>query len=280
MKKKIWISVGVGLALLVGLCVFSVWQSRHGLRVTNYQVDTPLEEALRIVHLSDLHSMQFGEENAKLIEKVAAQQPDIIVMTGDMLSMDDTPAEAEALCRLVAAMDAIAPVYYALGNHELGYMQTYGEALLTQLEQAGAVVLEQRYEDVQIGSRRVRIGGAYGYLLSRDYRNGAEQDFMDEFLDTEHPTVLLAHMGEGLLEYHCLQDWDVTLVLSGHAHGGQIRLPLIGGLYDPEVGILPKYEKGLFYMEGSAAVVSAGLGTSVDIPRFCNPPELIVIDLQ
>ena len=280
MKNRWWILLLAGLLLLTVLCLFSLWNSRHGLQMTSYQVETPLTEPVRIVHLSDLHSVQFGEGNKKLIAAVTAQQPDIIAMTGDMLDMADTPVQAEELCRMVMELENVAPVFYTLGNHELAYMETYGSELLTGLERAGAQVLEKSYVDVELCGQIVRIGGAYGYLLSSEYGVEAEQLFMEEFLATEHPTVLLTHMPEGLLEYGCLRQWDVTLVLSGHTHGGQIRLPLVGGLYDPETGFLPKYEKGVFYMEGSAAIVSAGLGASMGVPRFHNPPELIIVDMQ
>ena len=181
-------------------------------------------------------------------------------------------------CIQVVGKEAfIAKLNEQLANADLG--STLYKNLTAQLADAGAVILEQEFQDITVAGQPLRIGGAYGYLLSRKYKNTPEQDFMDAFTDTEMPTVLLSHLSEGLLAYHCLGDWNVDLVLSGHTHGGQIRLPLLGGLYDPEVGFFPKYPQGLFQNNGAYLVLSAGLGSSTRIPRFNNPPELIVIDL-
>ena len=266
--------------LIISLFIVSLLRSRYGLVVTRYEVAIEgLEQPVRMVHLSDLHCMEFGSENKKLVAKVSEQKPDIIAMTGDMISRDSTAEDVHALCELVSTMAEIAPVYFSLGNHELMYMDAQEDSLIAQLEDAGAVILEQEFQDITVDGQPLRIGGAYGYLLSRKYRNTDEQDFMDAFTDTEKPTVLLAHLSEGLLAYNCLGDWNVDLVLCGHTHGGQIRLPLLGGLYDPEVGFFPEYTQGLFQDNSAWLALSAGLGSSTRIPRFHNPPELVVIDL-
>lgn len=281
MKKihKILLSLFLGAVLLMGLVLGEIWRSAYALTVVSYEVPAEVGAPVRIVQLSDLHGMSFGDGNADLVAAVRDADPDIITMTGDMFSMDAPQDHVDLVCRLVADLSPIAPVYYALGNHELAWFRQYGTGPLEQLRQAGAVILEQLYVDITVGEQGLRLGGCYGYLLSRDLRNGAEQDFMDAFLATDRPTVLLAHMSEGLLAYNCIDDWAVDLVLSGHAHGGQIRLPLIGGLYDPETGWFPEYTRGLFLRGESAVVLSTGMGSSTTIPRFGNPPEVVVIDL-
>lgn len=278
MKNKKFLLFALILLLVTA---FSLLHSRYGLVVTRYAVAIEgLKQPVRMVHLTDLHCMEFGSENEKLLALVSKQEPDIIAMTGDMISRDSNTKDVQALCELVSTMVEIAPVYFSLGNHELMYMDARGGSLTAQLADAGAVILEQEFQDITVAGQPLRIGGAYGYLLSRKHQNTPEQDFMDAFTDTETPTVLLAHLSEGLLAYHCLGDWNVDLVLSGHTHGGQIRLPLLGGLYDPEVGFFPKYTQGLFRNNGAYLVLSTGLGSSTRIPRFNNPPELIVIDLM
>lgn len=280
MKKQQLILVV--LLLIVFLCVWiyiSLHQSKYGLTVTQYSLTAEVAQEIRMVQLSDLHGMLFGEGNKELVEAVRAQVPDIIAMTGDMFSMDADKDQVNDVCQLVRLLCEICPVYYALGNHEIAYMGAHSDDVLTLLEESGAIILEQTYSDILIGDQTIRIGGCYGYLLSRKYRDDTEQDFLDEFLNTDSVTILLAHMPEGLLDYNCIDAWDVDLVLSGHTHGGQVRLPLIGGLYDPEVGWFPEYEKGVFQRERSAVVVSAGLGSSTEIPRFCNRPEIVVVDL-
>ena len=269
------------LLVLLLVIVCSLLHSRYGLGVTRYEVAIEgLKQPVRMVQLTDLHCMEFGNENEALVALVNQEKPDLIAMTGDMISKDSSSEEIQALCDLIGTLAEIAPVYFSMGNHELMYMDAHGDDLITQVGEAGAVILEQEFTDITVDGQPLRIGGAYGYLLSRKYRNTHEQDFMDAFTDTETPTVLLAHLSEGLLAYHCLGDWDVDLVLSGHTHGGQIRLPLLGGLYDPEVGFSPEYTRGLFQDNGAFLVLSAGLGNSTLIPRFLNPPELVVIDLM
>ena len=282
MKKIICIALGV-ILVLGGYIGWELWRSAYGLVAVEYEV--PVEAGasagpVRIVQLSDLHAMSFGEDNADLVAAVRDAGPDLIAMTGDMFSSFSGPGDLELVCRLVEDLSDLAPVYYALGNHELAYMASHGYEILDQLRSAGAVILDRSYVDLSVKGQDLRIGGCYGYLLSRDLRNGPEQDFLDDFLNTDRTTVLLAHMSEGLLAYNCIDDWNVDLVLSGHAHGGQIRLPFIGGLYDPETGWFPKYTRGAFLREDSAVVLSAGLGSSTDIPRFGNPPELVIIDLE
>ena len=277
MKNKKFLLLALVLLLIAA---FSLLRSRYGLMVTRYEVAIEeLNQPVRMVHLTDLHCMEFGSKNEKLVAAVSKQKPDIIAMTGDMISRDSSPEDVQSLCELVSTMAEIAPVYFSLGNHELMYMEAREDSLTSQLAEAGAVILEQEFQDITVAGQPLRIGGAYGYLLSRKHQNTPEQDFMDAFTDTQNPTVLLAHLSEGLLAYNCLGDWNVDLVLSGHTHGGQIRLPLLGGLYDPEVGLFPKYTQGLFQDNGAYLVLSAGLGSSTRIPRFNNPPELVVIDL-
>lgn len=278
-KRICWFAFCVVLGVLI-LGIGSIHYSKHGLKTTKYDVLADVTHDIRIVQLSDLHGMTFGDQNEKLIAAVAEQNPDLIVMTGDMFSEDEDDAQVELVCALIRNLNQLAPIYYGLGNHELAYVQSYGDAVLEKIRDAGAVILDKEYVDISVNGQALRIGGCYGYLLTRRYRNGPEQDFMDDFLQTENPTVLLAHMGEGLLEYNCLQDWGVDLVFSGHAHGGQIRIPLLGGLYDPEVGWFPKYEKGIFHVGESTAVVSAGLGSSTRVPRLFNSPELVFVTLH
>ena len=278
-KRRVkWIVIPLIFAIILAnvcsLCIFT------RLIPTYYTVpNKKLTADVRIVQLTDLHGVEFGEENSELITNIQSQKPDIIAMTGDMFNSDADVEEIDKLCQLITALNRVAPVFYSLGNHEIAYMESNGDAVLGELESAGAVVLEQDYEDISINGQQVRIGGAYGYLLSYRYRNGQEQEFMRDFTDTTLPTILLSHMSEGLLLYGSMEDWDVDLILSGHTHGGQIRLPFIGGLFSPETGLFPKYTKGMFTMGDSTLVLSAGLGSSGRVPRFNNPPELVVVDI-
>ena len=159
------------------ITVFSLLHSRYGLVVTRYEVAIEgLKQPVRLVQLTDLHSMEFGNENETLVALVSKEKPDIIAMTGDMISRDSSTEDVQDLCELISAMAKIAPVYFSLGNHELMYMDAQGDTLTAQLEDAGAVILEQNFQDITVAGQPLRIGGAYGYLLSRKYKNTHEQD--------------------------------------------------------------------------------------------------------
>lgn len=271
----------VGILTLFFSIRQSLYDSKHTLTVTHYEItDFKLETPLTLVQLTDLHGSQFGSENEQLVELIRTEAPDLIAMTGDMFNMDADTQEIERLCQLVSRLHEIAPVIYSLGNHEDAYIDAFGGEVLSRLESAGAIVLDFDYTELSLSGQEFRIGGAYGYLLDPKFRETSEQTFMRDYLNTTHPTILLSHLSEGLLLYEGMNAWDVDLVLSGHTHGGQIRLPLIGGLYSPETGWFPKYTKGIFSMAESTLVLSAGLGTSGDIPRFGNLPEVVVVKLS
>ncbi len=276
-KSRIFLAAGI-LALtlcLLGFCrAFSLTVTRYTIRSAAFT------QPLTIVQLSDLHCAVYGQDNAQLLAEVAAAQPDLIVMTGDIINQDADAGQVEAMVQLTAELSALAPACFSLGNHEVAYCEAHGDDLCDAIAAAGATVLEQDYVEQTIGGQRLRIGGIYGYVLSENLRSGAEQDFVRAFTDTALPTVLLCHIPEGLLSYGSIDSWAVDLVFSGHAHGGQIRLPGIGGLYDPETGWFPEYTRGVFQRSGSAVVLSAGLGTSIRIPRFNNPPELVVVSIE
>ena len=251
------------------------------LTVTNYTVKcAAFSQPLTVVHLSDLHCCKYGIDNEMLVRDISAAEPNLIFMTGDIINRESEDADLIAVLDLTKELSGIAPVFYSLGNHEVEYMQKHGRDFLLELKVAGATVLDQQYVEIAIDNQKLRIGGIYGYLLSTTLESGEEQLFMQDFTDTQLPTLLLCHMSEGLLDYGSINDWKADVVFSGHAHGGQIRLPLIGGLYDPETGWFPKYEKGAYQIADSTVIVSAGLGSSERLPRFNNPPEIVVVSIE
>ena len=251
------------------------------LTVTNYTVKcAAFSQPLTVAHLSDLHCCKYGIDNEMLVRDISEAKPNLIFMTGDIINRESTDADLTAVLDLTKELSGIAPVFYSLGNHEVEYMQKYGRDFLLELKASGATVLDQQYVEIKIDGQKLRIGGIYGYVLSTTLESGEEQLFMQDFIDIQLPTLLLCHMSEGLLDYGSIDDWKADVVFSGHAHGGQIRLPLIGGLYDPETGWFPKYEKGAYQIADSTVIVSAGLGSSERLPRFNNPPEIVVVSIE
>lgn len=238
-----------------------------------------LQHEFSIVQLSDLHNVQFGKDNCRLLEKIEQESPDMILMTGDMLNSYEE--STDIVMNLVRNASRIAPVYYSMGNHEIEYMDNFeSNTLKKQLEEAGAVVLDGEYIDIEIAGQQIRIGGIYGYVLDHEWEDGSEQRFMEDFQDTDRFKILLSHIPEGLLLWKSMEYWDVDLVFSGHVHGGQARLPFVGGLYDPEEGFFPTYTKGMFQCGNGTMILSAGLGTSGGIPRINNLPDLVVCTVE
>ena len=270
----------VVISILFTFLIIGFYRSNK-LIATYYKLESAaFSQPLTIVQLSDLHCCEYGSGNELLLRKISAEKPDMVVMTGDMISRDSSETDVTHVLDLVTALSKTVPVFYSLGNHELDYISTQGDTYLSQLVTAGATVLEHQYQQIELKNQSICIGGIYGYLLSPKQQNGEEQKFMQDFTNKDSPSILLCHMPEGLLDYGSIDEWNVDIVFSGHTHGGQVRLPLFGGLYDPETGWFPRYEKGMFQKGGSTVIVSSGLGSSEKIPRFDNPPELVVVSIE
>lgn len=270
------------IVIIICVLVFGVdlVLSQKYISITSYICENnKIKQNFKIVHLTDLHNYQFGSKNQHLISKVKTEAPDVIFLTGDMLNADEE--RTDILTDLIRQLVLIAPVYASLGNHEIEYVQLSGNRdLIAQMEEAGAVVLDKEYLDMEINGQEVRLGGVYGYVLSPDDKEDPEQTFMKEFQDTDRFKILLSHVPEGLLLWKSMEHWDVDLVFSGHVHGGQVRIPFVGGLYDQEEGYFPTYTKGMFECGNGTMVLSAGLGSSRGVPRVNNLPELVVCEVK
>lgn len=238
-----------------------------------------LEENIRIVLITDLHNVEFGDNNHNLITPIKIAEPDIICMAGDMLNGDET--KTDIIENLIRQCVEIAPVYYSYGNHEVEYEEYCDTQLRPVLEQAGAVVLEQEYIDVLINGQLVRIGGLFGYAMPTQVGfDGPEQRYLEEFQDTDHYKILLCHMPAAWIQWNSMQYWDIDLVLAGHTHGGQVKVPFLGGVYAPDQGWFPDFTSGRLEAFETTLIVSSGLGSEGRIPRINNQPEVIVIELM
>lgn len=286
-KKRLFIPLLL-LALAVAvitdyvLCFFAV-------TARDVTLSVPVEKAgagFRIVQLCDLHGRSFGKNNSYLKEKVISADPDVIFMTGDMVSED---GGYETAVRLVADLAKIAPVYYSLGNHETDLVHSKAE-LFAAIEDAGGTVLEKDFVDTEICGSPVRIGGVSGYALGVsfwensydkdtteyvDSEEFSEQRFLCDFENTDRLKLLLCHRPEGATLWNGGDWYDIDFVFSGHLHGGLVRLPFIGGLYAPEEGFFPKYDRGLYSVGSTHTYVSSGLAGHGGILRFNNLPETV-----
>lgn len=270
MKKRNRLLLAFAAFVLAALAVWTIW-GNTALMVSRVTVKAPVK--LRIAQVSDLHNARFGEGNAELLELLAGTKPDFIAVTGDLV--DERHADMASALEFIEGAARIAPVYYVPGNHE-ARLSDYGE-LRAGLEAAGAVVLEDRtalYKGANI------IGLADPDLaLPEDIFDEVPamvRAKLDGLADPGRYNILLSHRPELFAAY---KESGIDLALTGHAHGGQFRLPFIGGLIAPNQGFFPKYDAGLYTEDGANMIVSRGLGNSIIPLRFNNRPEIVVIEL-
>ncbi len=271
-KRRIlaFILLGV-LCVLILLTAIDLYVSNFTLRVTEYSLESDkISSSIRVVQISDLHTKSFGKNNQKLIEKVKAENPHLIVLTGDIIEDEDP---TEYLRNLLTNLTRIAPVYLCIGNHELN--SPCLETFMKVMDECGAILLDDAYTDIEINGESIRIGALSYY---RSWDEGHHQYLMD-FCDTQNYTLLLCHYPE----YYIwgVSKYPIDLMLSGHTHAGMIRLPFAGGLIAPEQGWFPEYDKGLFDEGNTTLIISAGLASSPSyIPRVNNPPEIVSVEIN
>ena len=278
-KKRVILIVTV--VLLVGLCGWTIWDNT-ALEINEYEImSDKIPEAFsgfRIVQVSDLHNAEFGDGNEKLIELLSQTDPDMIVITGDLI--DSRHTDIEIALEFARQAIKLAPVYYVSGNHE-ARVREY-EDLKMGLTEAGVIVLEDQKIQITREGESISILGIDDPSFQEDYLFGDAVSVTSSVLselqnESDVYTVLLAHRPE-LFETYV--DAGVDLVFSGHAHGGQFRLPFIGGLVAPNQGFFPKYDAGLFSEGSTTMIVSRGVGNSIIPIRFNNRPEIIVAELK
>lgn len=276
---KRWIIISLIVLAILSLCVAL---ENRTLAITEYSVITSkLPESFdgfRIAQVSDLHNAEFGEENNRLLKLLSEVVPDIIVLTGDLI--DSRHTEIDIALAFARNAVQIAPVYYVTGNHEARVPEY--EKLKTGLENAGVMVLENQKTQITRNGESITLMGINDPSFRTDYLFGeaemvAEQAITSLQSESDGFTVLLSHRPELFGVY---VDAGMNLVFSGHAHGGQFRLPFVGGLMAPNQGFFPKYDAGQFTEENTTMILSRGVGNSIIPFRINNPPEIVVTELR
>lgn len=275
-KKTICVLSGILLILIV----WTAW-GNAALELNTYTISSRgLPDAFdgyRIAQVSDLHNAEFGDGNQRLLDMLREAEPDMIAITGDLIDSRKTNI-AVALAFAEEAV-RIAPCYYVSGNHE-ARVPEYRE-LKAGLEAAGVTVLDDARVEIEISGKSITVIGVNDPSFHADYltSDAAVMDRKLSELPSEDAdfTILLSHRPE-LFDTYVAHNMD--LVLTGHAHGGQFRLPLIGGLIAPNQGLFPKYDDGLYSEGNTNMIVSRGLGNSIIPFRFNNRPEVVLIELK
>lgn len=276
-KNRILIRMAV---LVLSLAIWTIWANTALERNTIVVTGENLPDAFsgyRIAHISDFHNTQNGTLNAGLVQLLKENEPDMIAITGDLI--DSRRTDVAAALQFVEQAVKIAPCYYVTGNHESRVVE-YDE-LKSGLEALGVEVLENESLKLQKDDDEVILIGVNDpKFMTRKIEE--EKEAMERCLeglvsDGEDYQILLSHRPE-LFEVYV--DAGLDLVLSGHAHGGQFRLPFIGGLIAPNQGFFPRYDAGAFTESGTNMIVSRGIGNSIVPVRFNNRPEVILVELR
>ena len=268
--------------LILSLSAWIIWANK-ALELNSYTIQSeqiPASfDSFRIAHLSDLHNAEMGKDNEKLLSLLREANPDIIVITGDIVDCHRT--DIDIVLHFAEKAVEIAPCYYVSGNHESLIGEDY-ERLKSGLIERKITVLSDEKIVLERGGETVSLLGVNdpGFLihyLSNDCATVMENKLQYFSIDESEYTILLSHRPE-LFEVYA--EYGMDLVFTGHAHGGQFRLPWIGGLYAPNQGLLPEYDSGLYSKESTNMLVSRGIGNSLFPIRFNNRPEVILVELQ
>ncbi len=264
-------------------------------------------EPIHFLFFADLHENSFGQDNQQLYDQIRDLDPDFILIGGDLINW--TTADGRPYAKdVIENLSKIADVYYSLGNHEVEYLIGRNEidytnkdrdnsafklldkdddSLLAVIRDSGGVVLQKTWTDINVRGTKIRIGAAYEDMFSLDEANPSitmqpgMYSFLTEFQDTDVLTLYMAHRPSSFLLKNGSTLWDIDVVMSGHEHGGQVVLPYVGGLFSRERGYFPEYTHGCFLIENTTMIVTSGLGSDNELlPRFNNPPEIVLVTVQ
>lgn len=274
--------------------------------ITQYEiVDEEIPQAFdgyRIVQVTDVHSIRSQEQADLLYEKIVAQQPDAVVITGDLVDStyytDENNAMEAGTSNKMAGQDTVDfvarltenyYVYFVYGNHEMVLLDDVdNNPFKVAMEEIGVIFLNNDGVKISKDDESIYMLGIqdpatlykdsdYAEYDTHSERINAMMENIMALKEEDLYTVVLSHRPEYFEEYI---KYDADLILTGHAHGGQVRLPIIGGLYAPGQGAFPEYTSGLWEEGGTKMIIGRGIGNSVQIPRIFNPPEINVIILK
>lgn len=265
--KKRYIVIG---ALAAAFGAFSAYSAMQSFTVQRYGLDSDkITEPVNIMLISDLHSCWYGENQNELIAAIDAENPDLIALAGDIFDDENPDQGAIALLTVIGQK---YPCYYVVGNHEVYTGET--AKLKALAAETGVTVLSGETAYISVKGQNISISGV-------DDPNVGQVQWEYQLKKTDSQrngfSLLISHRPEAVDEYN---KYNFDLILSGHAHGGQWRIPgILNGLVAPGQGLFPKYAGGEYKLENSVMIVSRGLERNW-IPRYFNPPELVVITVK
>ena len=285
LQEKIMTKKRIMLLFIVFVLIvtFVIWgiHDNSALQVTKYTITSEKIpdnfNGYKIAVISDLHNAKIGKENEKLINMLESTKPDIIAITGDMI--DSRHTNIEVSLNFAKEAVQIAPCYYVAGNHE-SRIEDYND-FEKKLSEIGVNILNDKQIKIEKEGQNISLLGVKDATFQKGHNIYSYDVFTDkklknfEFKSDEY-TVLLAHRPEIFDVY---SSYDIDLVLSGHTHGGQIRVPFIGSIAVPDQGFFPNYDVGLYTENNTKMIISKGIGNSMVPLRINNPPEIVLVTL-
>ena len=277
MIKKLLIGLLIGV-LVIGYGNYGVRISKYRLDVTYYSYRTAkISHPVQIALIADVHD-EHCLLKKKMVNVLKKMKPDLILCAGDIID-NESPNDQKTL-QLLTKFKKIAPVYMSLGNHEIDFYENH-KNFYRHIRAIGVKLLEEEYRDITVNGNVIRISGMYNYAFSEALKNEPDtKKFLKKYENTSHYKIMMAHRPDSFI-YGDGYKRKINLVVSGHFHGGQVVLPLIGGLYAPDQGLFPKYDYGKYRLGKINMVISRGLASSTEkLPRFNNPGEIVSITLK
>lgn len=279
MKKSLKIILLSILTVAVVTVIYGLYCS-NTLEVRNYTINSDkVNSQVRFVFISDLHCKEYGNKNSDLVAKIKEQNPDFIAVGGDMVNKYS--ADDHVMRELLPQLTEIAPTYCILGNHELALKDEID--FRNDIDSTDAKLLDNESVTLNINGEKILLGGMSDFPYYEYNAPGfdtPERYFWDEFKENSKDcySILLHHQPEYLGSI--MQDSNVDLVMCGHTHGGAIQIPFVGGVFAPNQGFFPKYDKGEFDLYNTKIIISAGLGDAYPVLRMNNCPEISVVEIN
>ena len=280
MKRKTKIIILISILLIFLVCLYLYYENNY-LQVSNYTIESdkiPKDfNKFKIVHISDFHNTKSKKLKDNLIKEIKNNKPNIIALTGDLIDANKT--DIDIAISFVKKINNVAPIYYVTGNHEAN-INNYDE-LKEKLKNNKVIVLDDNVEKLKINDKEINLIGINDPQMSHNDYSKDSVIVKDKLISIQYNknnfNILLSHRPELIKTY---AEYSFDLVLSGHAHGGQIRIPFIGGLVAPNQDLFPKYTSGIYEVANTKMIVSRGIGNSILPFRIYNRPELVVIELN
>nr|WP_302660825.1 metallophosphoesterase [uncultured Clostridium sp.] len=273
----------IGIAMAGAICFYE----NNNISINRITINKELNEKIKIVQLSDLHSKEFGKENNKLLSKILKEEPDLILLTGDII--DCSSKKYMEIINFISKISMKVPTYYIPGNHETRAAKY--EEIIMKLKKNNVNVLLDEIRTITIKGNKINIlglveeqGSAEAYM-KRAKGNFQYKDYsiiFQEFAKLPGIKLVLCHYPENFkaIGDKSYYKYKFDLMFSGHAHGGQFRLPFVGGLYAPGQGILPKYTAGVHSEASKKLIINRGLGNSGFPLRLFNRPEIVTVTIE